>query len=200
MEKTPNRQPKYTLSWLGLQSLLVIALTLICSCIAAGINRIASGRTHSGLLDTEQYVMLSDSIVYCFAVLAITLMSVAMIEAAFRKPINFLQYTLVAAALTLFYLLLLSITEFLPFGLSYIIVSAMTIVLIALFIKGLTQNKKAVSVLSTILIVEYGLIFILINLGSMALLVGSLSLFILIAAAMYFTLKLKVVNEEITIK
>lgn len=34
----------------------------------------------------------------------------------------------------------------------------------------------------------------------MALLIGSLSLFIIIALAMYFTLKLKVENEELTIK
>ena len=36
--------------------------------------------------------------------------------------------------------------------------------------------------------------------GSMALLIGSLSLFVLIAVAMYFTLKLKVENEELVLK
>lgn len=51
-----------------------------------------------------------------------------------------------------------------------------------------------------ILVLEYGLMFMLIKLGSMALLIGSIVLFLLIALAMYFTLKLKVVNDELTIK
>ena len=76
----------------------------------------------------------------------------------------------------------------------------MTIGLIALFIKGITRTRKAVGLSSGILIVEYGLMFLLIKLGSMALLVGSLSLFLLIALAMYFTLKLKVENDGLVIK
>ena len=123
-----------------------------------------------------------------------------LVEIAFRKSINYLQYALIAMALTLFYLLLLAMSEKLAFGLSYAIVSAMTIGLIALFIKGITKNGKAVGLSSGILIVEYGLMFLLIKLGSMALLVGSLSLFLLIALAMYFTLKLKVENDELVIK
>ena len=103
-------------------------------------------------------------------------------------------------ALTLFYLLLLAISEKMAFGWSYVIVSVMTIGLIALFIKGITQNMQAVCLTAGILVVEYGLMFILIKMGTMALLIGSLSLFVIIAIAMYFTLKLKVENEELTIK
>ena len=76
----------------------------------------------------------------------------------------------------------------------------MTIGLITLFVKGITHNVKAVGMTAGILVLEYGLMFILIKLGSMALLTGSIVLFLLIALAMYFTLKLKVVNDELTIK
>lgn len=123
-----------------------------------------------------------------------------LVEVAFRKGINYLQYALIGMALTLFYLLLLAISEKLAFGWSYAIVSVMTIGLIALFVKGITQNLKAVGLSTGILVVEYALMFILIKLGSMALLIGSLSLFLLIALAMYFTLKLKVENEELILK
>ena len=76
----------------------------------------------------------------------------------------------------------------------------MTIGLITLLVKGITHNVKAVGMTAGILVLEYGLMFILIKLGSMALLTGSIVLFLLIALAMYFTLKLKVVNDELTIK
>ena len=82
---------------------------------------------------------------------------------------------------------------------SYAVVCVMTIGLITLFVKGITHNLKAVGMTAGILIVEYTVIFLLIKLGSMALLIGSIILFLLIALAMYFTLKLKVENDELTI-
>lgn len=194
------RQPKYTMSWLGLQTLFVLGIAFVLALVAGGIDSFAYGRVESGLLHDARYTLLSQSIVYCFAVIAITSISLVLIEVAFRKSINYLQYALIAIALTLFYLLLLALSEHLAFGLSYAIVSVMTIGLIALFIKGITQNIKAVSLTVGILVAEYALIFVLVKLGRMALLIGSLSLFIVIALAMYFTLKLKVENEELTIK
>lgn len=194
------RWPKYTLRWLGTQSVFVLGMALAFALIAGGIDQFAFGRYKEGLLQGGYYNMLSQSILYCFAVNAITSLSLMLIEVAFRKSINYLQYVLIGMALTLFYLLLLSLTEHLSFGLSYTIVSVMTIGLIAAYIKGITQKFKAVSLSVVILAVEYGLLFILVNLGALALLVGSLCLFVLIALAMYFTLKLKVENEELVIK
>lgn len=194
------REPKYTMRWLGLQSVFVFGVSLVLALIAAGIDCFASSRVESGLLQETYYTLLSQSVIYCFAVIAITLISLMLAEIAFRKSISRLQYGLIALALTLFYLLLLAISEKLTFEVSYVIVSIMTIGLIASFIKGITQDIKAVAMTSGILSAEYGLMFILIKSGSMALLTGSLSLFLLIALAMYLTLKLKVENKELIIK
>lgn len=194
------RKPKYTMAWLGLQSLYIIGLAIILAIVSSGIDSLASGRVKSGFFEGDGYNLLSQSIAYCFAIISITGISLMLVEVVFRKGINYLQYALIAMALTLFYLLLLALSEKLPFGASYAIVSTMTIGLIAWFINGITHKTKAVGMTVSILVAEYGLLFILINLGSMALLIGSLSLFLLIALAMYFTLKLKVVNEELVIK
>ncbi len=193
-------KPKYTLSWLGVKSLYVFGIALVLAIIAAIIDGFASGRVGSGLLQSDHYALLSESIAYCFGLVVITSMSLMLVEISFRKGINYLQYALIAMALTLFYLLLLALSEKLVFAASYSIVSVMTIGLIALFIKGITHNLKAVWLTTGILTLEYGLIFILINLGSMALLVGSIILFLIIALAMYLTLKLKVENNELVIK
>lgn len=137
---------------------------------------------------------------FCFAVIAITLVSIMIVEVAFRKAVNYFQYILIAAALTVFYLLLLAMTEKMPFWLSYTIVSAMTIGLISWFMTGVMDCRKAGRLAAMIIFVEYLLIFLLIQLGSMALLVGSLALFILIAVAMYFSLRLKMVDDELVLK
>lgn len=196
----PYCRPLFTKTRLGGQILFALGAASFLAIIAGSIGWLASGRVESGLLLRASYALLSQSIEYCFGVIAVTLMSLMLVEVAFRKPIGFLQYSLIAMALTLFYLLLLALSEKMAFGWSYAIVSLMTIAMNALFIKGITQSAKAAALTAGILIAEYGLMFVLINLGAMKLLVGSLLLFVILALAMYFTLKLRVVNEELTIK
>ena len=94
--------------------------------------------------------------------------------------------------------MLLAFAEQMPFWLAYVIVGAMTGGLIALFIKGITKQAKAARLAGLMIAVEYIYILVLLYLGSLALLLGSLALFIIIAVAMYFTLKMKLINDEIT--
>ncbi len=194
------KEPTYTMRWLGLQTLFVLGISIVLALIANGLDGFALGRQESGLLPGIRYEYISQSITYCFAVIAITSMSLMLIEVAFRKGINYLQYGLIGCALCLFNLLLLAMAEKMSFWIAFVVVSIMTIALISCFVMGLTKNKKATLLSTTILAVEYGLILVLVYMGSMALLIGSLSLFILIGVAMYFTLKLKVENEELVLK
>lgn len=194
------REPKYTMRWLGLQTLYVLGISIVLALIASGLDGFALGRQESGLLPGNRYEYVSQSIAYYFAVIAITSISLMLIEVAFRKVINYLQYGLIGCALCLFNLLLLAMSEKMSFWIAYVVVSIMTIALISCFVMGLTKNKKAAILSTGILAVEYGLILVLVYMGSMALLIGSLSLFILIAVSMYFTLKLKVENEELVLK
>lgn len=202
MEETNEvyREPKYTMHWLGSQILYVLGISVVLALIASGLDGFALGRQESGLLPGDRYEYVSQSITYCFAVIAITSISLILIEVAFRKGINYLQYGLIGCALCLFNLLLQAMAEMMSFWIAYVVASIMTIALISCFVMGLTKNKKAIFLSTIILGVEYGLILVLVYIGSMALLIGSLSLFILIAVAMYFTLKLKVENEELVLK
>ncbi|MBD5369388.1 MAG: cell envelope integrity protein CreD [Bacteroides sp.] len=192
--------PRYTMQWLGVQSLIIVCVAFILAVIVSCLDGFAHGRVESGLLAANSYKIISDSLIYCFGIIVITSLSIVLVEIVFRKAVNNLQYILIEMALALFYLLLVAMAEKMPFIASYIVVSAMTITLIALFVKGITRTPKAVALITAILAVEYTLMYILLILGSMALLVGSLSLFALIALAMYFTLKLRVENDELTLK
>lgn len=194
-----QKKPRCTMRWLTIQCLYIGIMAFSLALIAWGIENFAYSRTQSGLLVDTRYTLLSDSISYCFGLICICCASLMLIEIAFRQRINKLQYALIAAALTLFYLLLLAFAEKVAFGAAYLIVTVMTTGLIGWFINGLTGKCKIVWITSGLLVGEFGIMFILINLGSMALLIGSLLLFLLIAFAMYFTLKLKVENQELTI-
>lgn len=193
-------EPKYTMRWLGLQSLFVLVISIVLALIDSGLNGFALNRQETGLLSNLSYNYLSQSITYCFAVLTITLASIMLIEIAFRKVINYLQYGLIGSAIALFNLILLAFAEKMPFWCAYVLVSVMIIGLISCYIFGLTRNAKALCVVASLLSLEYGLIFILAYIGSMSLLIGSITLFVLLAVAMYLTLKLKVENEELIFK
>lgn len=193
-------EPKYTLRWLGVQTLFALGISLVLALVASGIDSFALGRAEDGLIPGNRYDYISKSTTYCFAIIAITSISLMLIEVAFRKGINYLQYGLIGCSLCLFNLLLLAMAEKMSFWLAYGIVALMTIGLIVGFVRGITQNSKAALLTTAVLALEYALILVLVYMGSMALLIGSLSLFILIAVAMYFTLKLKVENEELVLK
>lgn len=184
-------EPKYTKMWLGLQLLYAFVIALIFTGFAWGIESFAGHRFETGLLAEEHLNHIGASANYCFALIMITLMSLTLIELAFKKGANIIQFALIGSALCLFYLLLLSISEYLPFWGAYLIVSAMTIGLISWFINAITHRKKATYTLAAILTAEYGLMLLLVYLGSMVLLVGSILLFAMLGLAMYLTLRLK---------
>lgn len=213
MQNIPYQQPQppmfdeddecprlHTLNWLFLQSVFTLVLSGVLSIVSAGISSLASGRHAGHLLLKSDYEMVTGSMAYCFALYMLTIFSLMLIEISFRKRVNYVQYGLIGCALCLFYLLLLAMTEFIDFWLAYSIVSVMIIGLISLYIKGITGCMKAVWMTVGLLLAEYIIVAILVKMGTLALLVGSLLLFVIIAVAMYITLRMKVVDGELTIK
>ena len=77
------------------------------------------------------------------------------------------------------------------FGWAYLIAAAMTIVMITLYLLGVLKAKKMALAVGAMLTIVYAYIFVLLNLETYALLAGSLGLFVVLAAIMYYSLKLK---------
>lgn len=193
----PVRQPRYTFNWLVCHLLFAVGAAVGFTIIAEGISEYASSRVSDELLNPGRYALLSQAANYCFALVLITISSLSLIEVAVRRPITYGQYFLIGCALALFYLLLLAMAEKMLFVAAYCVVSAMTIGLVTWFVFAITRRAKAAIGAIVLLVFEYGLLYMLVSLGDMALLVGSLLLFVIIAVAMALSLKLKIRNEEI---
>ena len=97
------------------------------------------------------------------------------------------QYVLVGLAQSVFYLLLLSMSEQFGFDLAFIIAAAMTVTLTAGYAVSVFKDRKyglrALGVFTGI----YGLIYVLMRLQDYALLVGALASFVAIGFTMYMT-------------
>jgi inner membrane protein len=109
------------------------------------------------------------------------------VELLQRRRLHPVQYLLVGAALCLFYLLLLSLSEHIGFGFAYLAAAAATIGVIGMYaghvLGGLGQGVRMVAGLSLL----YGFLYVLLQLEDYALLVGSISLFLILAAVMFAT-------------
>lgn len=127
---------------------------------------------------------------YAILVITLTFLVFFLIEVINKIRIHPFQYILIGLALCVFYTLLLSIAEQLGFNTAYGIAAASVIILIALYVKAIISNKRIAMALAALLGVLYGFIFVIIQMESYSLLVGSIGLFLIIGLTMYFTRKI----------
>lgn len=143
----------------------------------------------------EQYQQSMRSAKYAILIILLTFVVIFFTEMMEKTRIHVLQYLLVGLALCLFYSLLLSISEHVGFNMAYLISAVLTIGLVGGYMLGIIKKKKPAFIMSGLLSVLYIYIFILIQLETFALLAGSLGLFVILAAVMYFSKKIDWFNE-----
>lgn len=188
---------RYTLSSLGQQWLMLLLMSAVAAIVIYLIDLLAGDRAANGLLNEFAQGKIDTSVSYGFALSIISLSTILLMDIRFRRPVNNLQYFLIGCAIVCFYLLMLSYAELINFATSYAISSVMTMVLIGVFAHSLMKNIRATLTVSAVLLGEYAILLGLLFIGSFALLAGSLILFFLIALAMFFTQRMKVVDGEL---
>lgn len=139
----------------------------------------------------NQYQQNLRSVKYAVLIILLTFVVVFFIELIKKKSVNPFQYLLVGLALVLFYSLLLSMSEVWGFNLAYVVASAMTTLLITLHMSGILKNRRQGILIGALLAFLYLFVFILIQMESFALLVGSLGLFAILAIIMYYSKKIR---------
>jgi inner membrane protein len=142
------------------------------------------------LLPVDQYQKTTRAAKYAILVILLSFLSLFFTELLNKRNVHFLQYVLIGAAMTIYYTLLLALSEQIGFNMAYILASAATIGLIGTFIWSLLKNYKAAILFAGILSMFYGFIFVILQLQDMALLVGSVGLFVIIATLMYLSQKI----------
>lgn len=127
---------------------------------------------------------------YGFLVIGLTFLIFFLIQSISKINIHIFQYSMIGIALIMFYTLLISITEHSSFSLAYGISGIAVVVLISLYSVSILKNKKFPLFIATSLSVLYAFIFVIIQMEDYALLAGSIGLFFILAAVMYFSRKI----------
>lgn len=118
-----------------------------------------------------------------YGMLFITLVFAAffLFEILSAMKIHPLQYTLVGAVLCLFYLGLLSLSEFVAFGYAYFVAAAVTTLLIWFYCAAVLRGGKRTLIVVGMLAAIYGFLYVPLQLQDYSLLMGTAGLFLVLA-------------------
>lgn len=97
------------------------------------------------------------------------------------------QYSLVGAALCLFYLGLLSLSEFIAFGAAYFVAAAATTLLIWFYCAAVLQSGRRTFIVVGMLAAIYGFLYVALRLQDYSLLLGTAGLFVMLTIVFYVT-------------
>lgn len=140
----------------------------------------------------DQYQLNERTVKYAILVVLLTFTVFYLIELIGKMMIHPIHYLMVGLSLILFYLILLSLSEQLGFAQSYLIASTGILSLLSWYAYSVLRSLKFALTVLTAISILYGFLYVIVNLETYALIVGSFGLFIVLAAIMSFTRRLQV--------
>jgi inner membrane protein len=138
----------------------------------------------------DQYLKTDRAIKYALLFIALTFAGFFLFEVLKRLAVHPVQYGLVGLALALFYLLLLSLSEHLPFATAYAIAAVACVALLGVYLAAVLHSALRGLGFAAALAALYGMLYGLLRAEDYALLMGSLLVFGLLAGVMLLTRKL----------
>ena len=142
------------------------------------------------LIPVDEYQKTMRTSKYGLMIIVLTFLSFFMIELFSKQSIHPIQYLLIGLALVIFYSLLLAISEYLSFDLSYLTTSLLVILLITLYVKSVYKSLKISGIIFGALTIFYGFMYTILLLQDYSLLIGNIALFLILAIVMMLTRKL----------
>lgn len=163
---------------------------------AAEYGRMPMGGNHAASIfgvslvtATDFYVSVERSTKYALLFVGLTFLTFFLVEVLTRARVHPIQYVLVGAALALFYLLLLALSEHVGFGRAYAIATAMTVGLVGVYVRTVLRSLRFAVGIASLLALLYGYLYAVLRMDDYALMFGTFLLFLVLAGVMYATRK-----------
>jgi inner membrane protein len=147
------------------------------------------------LIPVDQYQKSIRTSKYSQLIILLTFMALFLVEITQKVRIHPFQYILIGAALIIYYTLLLSFSEQTGYTTAYWISAIATVALITTYSTTFLKNRRLCILFALLLSVFYSFIYIIILQQDFSLLIGSIGLFLIVAALMYFSRKVNWYNE-----
>ncbi len=138
-------------------------------------------------MPVDVYQKTERSAKYGMLFLILTFLAFFLFEVFSPVSLHPMHYLQVGAALCLFYLLLLSVSEQIPFWMAYAAAAAAIVLLISGYSLAILRGKVRAMIMGGMLAVLYSYLYVLLQAEDYALLLGSLGLLVILAMVMFLT-------------
>lgn len=135
------------------------------------------------------YLQSERSVKYGFLFIALSFLAFFIFEVLQRHPIHPIQYTLIGLSLAVFYLLLVSLSEHVAFGLAYGIAATACISLLTTYLRFVLNGLQNSVIFTVSLACLYGVLYVVIQAEDFALLMGTTVVFAALGCVMWVTRK-----------
>jgi inner membrane protein len=144
----------------------------------------------------DTYALNTRAVKYAILFLAVPFLTLFLLEIFAKKRIHPVPYLLSGIGNAVFYLLLLSLSEQIPFGAAYLAAALAVSAMMTLYSRSLLPSWNKSSYMGITVGVSYVLLYAVLNAESYALLIGSVGAFAALALIMFLTRKLDWHREE----
>jgi inner membrane protein len=135
----------------------------------------------------DAYRMVERAIKYGVLFIALIFVAFFLFETLSALRIHTIQYTLVGGALCLFYLAVLSLSEFISFLNAYAIGAFASSLLIVLYSYKVLGSGKRTGIIAVALLAIYSYLYVILQMQDYSLLFGTVALFVVLGIVMYLT-------------
>lgn len=139
----------------------------------------------------DAYRVTERAIKYGVLFVALVFTTFFLFEALSDVRLHALNYLLVGAALCLFFLALLALSEVIRFGAAYALAAAASTLLIGLYGRRVLRDRRRAWAATALLGGVYAYLFFVLRMEDFSLLAGTAALFTMLAALMYATRQLR---------
>ena len=142
------------------------------------------------------------SVKYALMFIGLTFVSLFLYEVMKGLRMHPMQYLLVGLGLSVFYLLLISLSEHMTFVYAYIIATLASTLLIGFYVGSILRSAKHGGFVTLALLLLYGLLYGILSSEDNSLLMGSLLIFGVLSLVMIVTRRLDwyAVTDDLTVR
>jgi inner membrane protein len=144
----------------------------------------------------DTYALNTRAVKYAILFLIVPFLTLFLLEIFTKNRIHPVPYLLSGIGNAVFYLLLLSLSEQIPFYTAYLIAALAVTVMMTLYSRSLLPSWHKSWYMGLVVTISYVLLYAVLNAESYALLIGSIGTFVIIALVMFLTRKLDWYGSE----
>jgi len=136
------------------------------------------------------YDLVTRAVKYGLLFIALTFLSLGLIEYVTNERLSLVQFLLIGVALAMFFLILIALAEHMGFTTAYLLASSTVVLINTLYCAAILRRTSISAIVGAVLTAIYGILYLILQAEDFALLGGTLLLVVALTVTMFFTRKI----------